>query len=74
MDSTYAFLLPDLRQRSGRATDCLVITDGSIIRDPARTYDGCSTTGSMGKWTFGALMTQMANQYLSHRNRSVLIS
>ena len=30
----------------------LIITDGSVVRDPARTYNGC-ITGCLGKRTFG---------------------
>jgi len=41
----------------------LMITDPAVIGDPLRTFDVCSRTGTkMGKWTFGYLMTQMANQ------------
>jgi hypothetical protein len=52
----------------------LVITDGSVVRDPARTYNGCDATGSMGKWTFGALMTQMANQSATGTDPSTFVS
>ena len=52
----------------------LLITDGSVVRDPARTYDGCSANGSMGKWTFGALMTQMANQSATGTDPSIFVS
>ena len=41
----------------------LVIRDPSVVEDPTRTYDPCTDTGTpMGKWTFGYLMQQMANQ------------
>ncbi len=44
----------------------LMITDLSVVEDPARTFDVCKPPGSqgtkMGKWTFGHLMTEMANQ------------
>jgi hypothetical protein len=40
----------------------LMITDPSVVRDPARTFDPCTNTGTpMGKWTFGRLMKEMAN-------------
>ena len=40
----------------------LMITDLSVVEDPARTYDACTQTGTpMGAWTFGRLMTDMAN-------------
>jgi hypothetical protein len=41
----------------------LMITDPNVIHDPTRTFDVCTGVGTkMGKWTFGYLMTQMANQ------------
>ena len=41
----------------------LVIRDVSVVEDPARTYDPCNNSGtSMGKWTFGFLMSQIANK------------
>ena len=41
----------------------LMIIDPSVIEDPTRTFNPCSDVGTrMGKWTFGYLMTQMANQ------------
>jgi hypothetical protein len=52
----------------------LLITDGSVVRDPARTYNGCDATGSMGKWTFGYLMTQMANQSSTGTDPSTFVS
>jgi hypothetical protein len=52
----------------------LIITDGSVVRDPARTYNGCDATGSMGKWTFGYLMTQMANQSSTGTDPSTFVS
>lgn len=34
----------------------------SVVEDPTRTYDPCSNSGTkMGPWTFGFLMTQLAN-------------
>ena len=41
----------------------LLITHPSVIEDPTRTFNPCTDIGTrMGKWTFGYLMTQMANQ------------
>ena len=41
----------------------LMITDLSVVQDPARTWDPCNPGGGtpMGAWTFGRLMTDMAN-------------
>ncbi|HKE47905.1 MAG TPA: hypothetical protein VKB52_07555 [Rhodanobacteraceae bacterium] len=40
----------------------LMITDLSVVEDPTRTYDACTQTGTpMGAWTFGRLMTDIAN-------------
>ena len=40
----------------------LMITDLSVVEDPARTFDSCTQTGTpMGAWTFGRLMTNIAN-------------
>lgn len=41
----------------------LLITDPSVIEDPTRTFNPCTGIGTpMGKWTFGYLMKEMANQ------------
>ena len=41
----------------------LVITNVRVVEDPTRTFNPCTNTGTpMGPWTFGHLMTQMANQ------------
>ena len=41
----------------------LLITDPKVIEDPTRTFNPCTGVGTpMGKWTFGYLMQQMANQ------------
>ncbi len=41
----------------------LVIRDLSVVQDTSRTFNPCTNTGTpMGKWTFGYLMTQLANQ------------
>jgi hypothetical protein len=40
----------------------LMITYLSVVEDPARTFDACTQTGTpMGAWTFGRLMTNIAN-------------
>lgn len=40
----------------------LLITDLGVVEDPARTYDSCTGEGTpMGAWTFGHLMSEMAN-------------
>ena len=40
----------------------LMITDLSVVEDPTRTFDPCTNAGTpMGAWTFGKLMTDMAN-------------
>lgn len=41
----------------------LVITDLEVVEDEDRTFNPCTGAGTpMGRWTFGYLMTQMANQ------------
>jgi hypothetical protein len=42
----------------------LMITDPSVVGDPTRTRTACKGAGSssMGKWSFGYLMQEMANQ------------
>ena len=41
----------------------LVITDIRVVEDPSRTFNPCTGRGTpLGAWTFGYLMTQMANQ------------
>jgi hypothetical protein len=40
----------------------LMVTDLSVVEDSARTFDSCTNAGTpMGAWTFGKLMTDMAN-------------
>ena len=44
----------------------LVITDVKVVEDPTRTFNPCTGKGTpMGAWTFGRLMTEMANQPLT---------
>jgi hypothetical protein len=41
----------------------LMVNDPAVVQDPGRTFDVCTQTGTkMGKWTFGHLMTEMANE------------
>ncbi len=41
----------------------LMITDVGVVNDSGRTFDVCTRAGTkMGRWTFGHLMTAMANQ------------
>jgi len=41
----------------------LLVRDLSVVQDASRTFNPCTNTGTpMGKWTFGYLMTQLANQ------------
>ncbi|HEX3478364.1 MAG TPA: choice-of-anchor X domain-containing protein [Kofleriaceae bacterium] len=41
----------------------LLITDLGVVEDPARTFNPCTQAGTaMGTWTFGYLMSQIANQ------------
>src|SRR5260221_841411 len=49
----------------------LMVTDVSVVEDPSRTFNPCNNTGTPnGKWTFGYLMTQMANEPLTGINPS----
>ena len=41
----------------------LIVRDLAVVDDPARTYEPCTGAGTpMGAWTFGRLMTEMANE------------
>jgi hypothetical protein len=41
----------------------LMITSPSVVEDPSRTWEPCTGAGTpMGAWTFGKLMTEMANE------------
>ncbi len=45
---------------------CLLINDLTVVEDPTRTFDPCTGVGTpMGAWTFGKLMTDMANTPVS---------
>jgi hypothetical protein len=40
----------------------VMVNAPSVVEDPNRTYDPCSNSGTkMGPWTFGFLMSQLAN-------------
>jgi hypothetical protein len=48
-----------------------MITTPSVVEDPARTWEPCTGAGPpMGAWTFGKLMTEMANQPATGRDPS----
>ena len=52
----------------------LIIRDPSVVEDPTRTFNPCTGVGTpMGKWTFGYLMTEMANQPLTGINPSQFV-
>lgn len=70
-DSLDALRLPDLfpvlpPTRAPVPVDpgrSLLINAPSVVADPGRTVNPCTGQGTpMGKWTFGHLMTQMANE------------
>lgn len=53
----------------------LFIRDASVVNDPSRTSDPCmsnSSTDAKKKWTFGYLMTQIANRTKTGRTPSDL--
>lgn len=55
-------LFPILPPNPALSRNSLIMTDLSIIEDPSRTYNVCTKVGTpMGAWTFGKLMTEMAN-------------
>ena len=52
----------------------LFITDPSVVQDPVRTFDVCTGAGNpAGAWTFGTLMTAMANQPLTLVNPATFV-
>ncbi len=52
----------------------LMIRDLSVVQDPARTFDPCTGAGTpMGAWTFGRLITDMANSGASGIDPSVFV-
>ena len=49
----------------------LMVTDLSVVEDPQRTFDPCTGQGTrMGAWTFGRLMSDLANQPVTGINPS----
>jgi hypothetical protein len=49
----------------------LIIRDPRVVEDPMRTFNPCTGVGTpMGKWTFGYLMQEMANQPVTGINPS----
>ncbi|HEV2882837.1 MAG TPA: hypothetical protein VGX24_16295 [Pyrinomonadaceae bacterium] len=49
----------------------LVITNLNVVENPGRTFNPCTNVGTpMGRWTFGYLMKQMANQPVTGINPS----
>ena len=58
-----AFHTPGTNQFQDRV---LMIINPLVVADPTRTFDPCTGNGTpMGPWTFGHLMTEMANQQAS---------
>ncbi len=52
----------------------LMITDPAVVTDPLRTFNPCGSVGTpMGAWTFGHLMTEMANQSATGINPSTFV-
>ncbi len=52
----------------------LLITDLSVVEDPARTYNICNNTGNpFGEWTFGTLMKGIAHESVSGVSAKSLI-
>lgn len=59
-------LEPDATTATVDPEKSLIIRDPSVVEDPTRTFNPCTGVGTpMGVWTFGYLMTQMANQPVS---------
>jgi len=62
----FVSLIPLGTYRGVNPAKSLVITNVKVVEDPARTFNLCSNKGTpMGAWTFGRLMTEMANQPLT---------
>ena len=55
------------------AAKSLMVTDPTVVQDPSRTRTACGTSGSMGKWSFGYLMTEMANEPVTGINPSQFV-
>lgn len=66
-----AAVVPGTNQFQDRV---LMIRDPLVVHDPLRTFDVCTNTGTpMGVWTFGHLMTEMANQTASGISPSTFV-
>lgn len=66
-----AAVVPGTNQFQDRV---LMIKDVAVVTDPARTFDPCTGAGTpMGVWTFGHLMTEMANQAATGINPSTFV-
>ncbi len=50
-----------------------MVTAPSVVQDPTRTRTACGASGSMGKWSFGYLMTEMANEPATGINPSEFV-
>jgi hypothetical protein len=60
-------IFPLATYHSVNAKKSLVITDVKVVEDQMRTFNPCKNTGMpMGAWTFGRLMTDMANTPLTN--------
>lgn len=55
-------VLPTPISRAVNPSKSLIINSSSVVGDPTRTWDPCTSTGNPnGVWTFKHLMTEMAN-------------
>jgi hypothetical protein len=64
-------LQPDATSSTVDPARSLIIRDPSVVEDPTRTFNPCTGVGTpMGKWTFGYLMKEMANQPMTGINPS----
>ena len=67
-------LEPDATTATIDPEKSLIIRDPSVVEDPTRTFNPCTGVGTpMGTWTFGYLMTEMANQPVTGINPSVFV-
>lgn len=67
-------LEPDATTATIDPEKSLIIRDPSVVEDPTRTFNPCTGVGTpMGVWTFGYLMTQMANQPVTGINPSTFV-
>jgi hypothetical protein len=64
-------LEPDASTSTIDPARSLIIRHPRVVEDPTRTFNPCTGVGTpLGKWTFGYLMTEMANQPLTGINPS----